>query len=436
MVGYPAVVLVLILLGWASAFPQTAGCLPVDPASHMAAHARWGLAVAASAWAVLAFGDASAALCGILLKGPALPWNPRKTWTGLIGFLAAASASSLGVLHFVARDPALFLGRGAEVAALCLLASLAAALVESLPGQFDDNLTVPLAAWAVLSFVPGGAPLLSGASAIGRAFASGSAGPERFALAALLLLHFGLALSAWMLKWVDLRGFLIGAGAGLSVALALGWRGYALLLLFYAAANTSTMYGRRTKEGRGIAEAHGGQRRTPSVFSKGFAPALYAWLSPLAFAAALAVYAADTVASEFGKTARGRTLLLLSRRWVPPGAPGALSLKGTIWGVATLLIMAAAFGALLGREDLPGQAAFVPSWMVRTGGAFPALTVLGASLLWFLLESVINEWNGRRDFLSKVVIHVMVGLMAGATTELPRAIAGLIWGPAPFGSVP
>jgi uncharacterized protein (TIGR00297 family) len=428
MVGYPAVVLVLILVGWLSAFPETPG-LPPSATELGALHARWGLATAAAAWGILALGDAFGALCGLLLRGPALPWNPRKTWTGTLGFFLTGTFSSFFLLRFVLAGRASPPGGESLAWALCLLASFTAAVVESLPGQFDDNLTVPLAAWAVLSFLPHGAPLLQGASYVHRTLGGAPSGGGAAAFAALLVLHGLLSALAYRRGWVDGGGFLLGFAAGLSIALALGPRGYALLLLFYLLAHGSTFYGRAVKERRGIAEGDGGRRGVPSVFSKGFAPALYAWLSPPAFGAALAVYAADTVATEFGKTSKGRTFSLLRRRVVPAGTPGGVSLKGSAAGFATLLLMALAFALLLGPQSRFGAGNFLVWAESRTGGAFLPLSVFAASAAWFFLESVLNEWNERRAFFSKVVIHVMVGLFAGASVEAPRALAGLLLGP-------
>lgn len=432
MVGYPAVVLVLILLGWLSAYPETPGISPDGPAAK-ALHARFGLAAAAAAWGILAFGDAFGALCGLLLKGPALPWNPRKTWAGALGFLLAGTLSSVFLLRFVLAGRASPPGGESFAWTLCLLAAFAAAVVESLPGQFDDNLTVPLAAWSVLSFLPHGAPFLKSASFVHRTL-WGPTGGGAAALGALLALHALLSLLAFRLGWVDGPGFFLGFATGLSIALALGPRGYALLLLFYLLAHGSTFHGRALKERRGIAEGNGGRRGAPSVFSKGFAPALYAWLSPPAFAASLAVYAADTVATEFGKTSRGRTFSLLRPRVVPAGTPGGVSLKGSLAGLAALAMVALAFEPLLGPESRHGAEGFLAWGESLTGGAFLPLAVFAASAAWFFLESLLNEWNENRRFFSKVVIHVMVGLFAGASVEAPRALAGLFLGiPFPWG---
>ena len=420
MVGYPAVVLGLIVLGSVVPWPPDPGCLPLAPGQALAFVKQTGLAVAAAAWAVLAFGDAAGALCGILIGGPSLPWNPRKTWTGLVGFWLVGSVTSQALFRFVMGGTDIFPWTLTLVWGLCALAAGVAGVVESLPGQFDDNLTVPLAAWAVLAFLPGLYPGFSGLTALSLARLEGAGSPAFLALLALAGANILLAWTALWRKWVDLPGFFLGAAVGLSVIAALGWRGFALLLIFYLLANTSTYYGRRTKERRGIAEAHEGQRRTESVFSKGLMPAVFAWISPPAFAAALAVYAADTVASEFGKTSRGRTFALLARKTVPPGTPGAVSLMGTAFGAAALAAVALAYAWILEPHGPMGPRG--PHPLLGTSPWFPFLSVFGAGLLWFLVESLVNEWNAGRGFISKVVVHVMMGALAGGFVWAPAAL--------------
>lgn len=88
---------------------------------------------------LLAFGDGSATLGGLLLGGPRLFWNRKKSWSGLCCFFACGTV--MGTLVYwgeVGGDwtDALILGAGV---ASC------AALAESLPLRLDDNLRVGIA---------------------------------------------------------------------------------------------------------------------------------------------------------------------------------------------------------------------------------------------------------------------------------------------------
>lgn len=119
---------------------------------------------AAAVLAILAFGDASAAIAGRLWGRRRLPWNPDKTWVGLGCFIVPAAL--LGTFAFwgeamhviepgaVAAPVSSFFGRG-EVgrsaillqAAICATAgALPAALAESIRSRVDDNLRISVAA--------------------------------------------------------------------------------------------------------------------------------------------------------------------------------------------------------------------------------------------------------------------------------------------------
>ncbi|MGH7200717.1 MAG: phosphatidate cytidylyltransferase [Planctomycetaceae bacterium] len=91
---------------------------------------------------VLAFGDGSAYIGGKLLGRHPLPWNPRKTWAGLVAFLAVSAPLAAWAYALEARPEAAW-GTAAAVGGL---ASLAGAAAESLPVKLTDNLRVGLAA--------------------------------------------------------------------------------------------------------------------------------------------------------------------------------------------------------------------------------------------------------------------------------------------------
>ncbi len=416
MVGYPAVVLFLLLLsiwGLAFIFDLHFYCVPdlFYMKESLTNYYQVVLAVAAGAWAIMAFGDSFAAVAGILLKGPRLPWNPDKRWTGLIAFVVAGTAASFFWMRFVQGSLAPMGYPEYYLLDLCLIASAVGAIVESLPGQVDDNLTVPLAAWFVLSFYMRGAYFM-GRCDLSKAFYYVISSGHLSRTFLLVLLNFALVGLALKLRWVDRNGFLIGGFLGLLIILALDWKGYALLILFYVLSQFSTYHGRKKKEALGIAEGNGGRRTAGSVFSKGFIPALYAWLSPPAFAACLALYAADTVATEFGKTAKGATIVLPRFKRVYAGTPGGISLKGALWGMFSIAIMTAAswwfMGGLMNSLETTGR------------GLELYLSIAFSVTALFFGESLINGWNAKRHFFSKVVIHVMVGGFAGIAFELPR----------------
>lgn len=109
--------------------------------------------------AVLAFGDGSATLGGILLGRRTLPWNPQKTWIGTLCFLlCAAPLSSLYYAIEVAVGRSDSSSESRMLAIACGVgATLVAAVVESLPlpDRRNDNFFVGLSAGATVAIVHG-----------------------------------------------------------------------------------------------------------------------------------------------------------------------------------------------------------------------------------------------------------------------------------------
>lgn len=108
--------------------------------------------IAFAVLAVLAFGDGMATLFGKLLRGPTLPWNREKTWSGFLAFIlfglpTAALAYWVESHNPEAAQPAVTLG----TALLCVsFAVIAAAVVESVRSRLNDNVRVGLVALACM----------------------------------------------------------------------------------------------------------------------------------------------------------------------------------------------------------------------------------------------------------------------------------------------
>ncbi|MBA4032538.1 MAG: hypothetical protein C0478_16840 [Planctomyces sp.] len=95
--------------------------------------------------AILAFGDGSATLFGLSFGGYSLPWNRRKSWTGLLAFIGMGALLG-GVMLWGESRPGIALPLAITIGGL---ASLAAAFVESWPSKRNDNLRVGLTAATV-----------------------------------------------------------------------------------------------------------------------------------------------------------------------------------------------------------------------------------------------------------------------------------------------
>lgn len=106
------------------------------------AHAELAMTVLA----VLAFGDGSATVFGLLFGRRKLPWNPDKSWAGTIGFLAVGIP--VAALFYWGEAQPLVSWRIAFVCGTA--ATCAGALVESLPSRINDNIRVGGAAIAAV----------------------------------------------------------------------------------------------------------------------------------------------------------------------------------------------------------------------------------------------------------------------------------------------
>ncbi len=51
--------------------------------------------VVGAVWAIMALGDGFASVAGETLRGPAVPWNRGKTWSGFAAFIAAGTLGAL-----------------------------------------------------------------------------------------------------------------------------------------------------------------------------------------------------------------------------------------------------------------------------------------------------------------------------------------------------
>ncbi|REJ74679.1 MAG: hypothetical protein DWQ29_17270 [Planctomycetota bacterium] len=90
---------------------------------------------------ILAFGDGSATLGGMLMKGPTLFWNRAKTWAGLISFWVVGTLFA-AVVYWGEVVPQISWETAFRHAGLIVIC---AAFAESLPLRMNDNLRVGIA---------------------------------------------------------------------------------------------------------------------------------------------------------------------------------------------------------------------------------------------------------------------------------------------------
>ena len=296
IVAYPAMVLLLILVFRGPYLP-----------------------IAAAVWAMMAFGDPAASVAGMAVGGPRLPWNPEKTWVGLLANWAVAGAASNLVFLFVSRrepDP--------DSVAILMIGAGIYAFLESVKAGVDDNLVAPLpAALAVYQLGMHWPPPWV------------SSLPARW-LAIAVAVNVAAALLTGALRIVSRSGAVAGAVAGFVILGFGGWRSYALLWAFFLLGTLATKLGYRRKAAAGLAQSDSGRRGAANVVANSLVPAAFLLLGvpSLAFVAAFGAALADTLGTEVGTLYGRRAFSPLTFRPLPTGTPGAISWPGTAASLA------------------------------------------------------------------------------------------------------
>lgn len=331
---------------------------------------------AAIAWVMLAFGDGVATLAGKALRIGHLPWNPDKSWGGLLACAAAGAAAGLAVESWMDyRAPV-----------VVVVAAVAAAVTESLPLRVDDNVTVPIAA-AVACVVAGIDVIL----------------PYGVWPASMpwLIANGVLAIGGYYARSVSVSGAIGGWFLGAILILGAGWPMYVALLAFFIIGTATTKLGYTRKAKLGLAQEGGGRRGFSHAFSNVGVAAICAiavsrlsrtddapleWMAIAYFMgiASLATAAADTTASEIGQLLGRRAFLPLTLRRVPVGTEGAISVEGTIAGLLGGLLVGSAgvlalhFGLMRTRLDV-------------------ILTITAAAFIGSYIESIAGSWNRKQE---------------------------------------
>lgn len=351
---------------------------------------RHDMQVVGATWAIMALGDGMANVVGSALRGPALPWNREKTWSGFVGFLLAGTAGAYVLTRWVAPAVA-----PDFALAVCAAAALVGALAESAPIRLDDNASVPLVAGAFLfcvHFVERSA-LDSNLPYLGR----------RIVLA--VAINLALAVLAFGLKMVTPSGAISGFLLGVAVYLGYGYKSFLLMFIFVLMGFTATRLGYARKAARGVAEKRGGARSWREALANSLAGAFFSILVItthhesaflMALIAAFAEAAGDTVSSEIGQWISSRAYLISTFRPVPAGENGGVSVGGSIAGLlASALVVALGYGlGLCGK-----------------GGAAIALT---GAVAGNLLDSLLGATLERRGLVTNGIVNFASTSFAGA----------------------
>ncbi|CAI7834601.1 unnamed protein product [Closterium sp. NIES-53] len=168
-----------------------------------------------------------------------------------------------------------------------------------------------------------------------------------------------------LLSGLTVPGVLSAFLLGVTVWRAFYWPGYLILWLYFILGTLVTKVKLKQKQQEGIAEKRSGRRGPWSVVGSAAAavvcclgavaaagggagggmegvvlPSVAVW--QLGYVASFATKLSDTAGSEIGKAFGKRTFLVTSFQPVPRGTEGAVSLEGTLAGLAAAVVLSAA----------------------------------------------------------------------------------------------
>ena len=319
------------------------------------------LYIVAGVWAILAVGDSASNFIGRRWGRRRLFYNPQKTLQGFLAFWILGGLAAWLLMWW--NLP----GRGLYSPAFLLLCAFLTALLcaigESLPPVIDDNLAI---LWV-------GALSLAALQPVCMAEgASGFAGPQ-ISLSTAVIVNLAAALLAGLLGWISWRGSVLAGLLGILVAVALGWEALAALLMFVVLGSLATRMGFAHKKKLKISEGEQGQRGIVNVAANGLVPAVIALLALcsghnllLPFLAAVATAGLDTVSTEIGQWLGRHPINPVNLRAVPVGTQGAVSVEGTLAGMAAALIIALV-PVVMGSYP---AVMIIPTWAGAVAGGF------------------------------------------------------------------
>ncbi|MBW4619034.1 MAG: TIGR00297 family protein [Cyanosarcina radialis HA8281-LM2] len=224
-------------------------------------------------------------------------------------------------------------------------------------------------------------------------------------------------------KFLTPAGLLHAWLLGVIVWGTLGWQGYLVVMFYFLVGSSLTYVGMAQKEAEGIAEKRSGARGPENVWSSAltgticalgtlvsiaFLPSFASSIVPLlllGYVASFSTKLSDTCASEVGKAYGQRTFLITTLQPVARGTEGAVSLEGTLAGIAgSIAISTLAWS--LGLIDFIGiiwcvVAAFIATTLESLIGA----TIEG-KFSW-LTHDVVNFLNTLIGAIAAIVIAVI-----------------------------
>jgi uncharacterized protein (TIGR00297 family) len=250
------------------------------------------------------------------------------------------------------------------------------------------------------------------------------------------LLGLGVNTLLAAIAWFTPKKFLTPAGLVHAWALGiilwgtLGWRGYAVMLIYFILGSAVTRIGMAEKEAAGIAEERSGARGPGNVWGSALTATLcalgyytvttnptslliqsLALLLLLGYVASISTKLSDTFATEIGKAYGQRTFLITTFQPVPRGTEGAISLEGTLAGIVGSAAIALVGWALQFITPIGIAWCMIAAFIATT-----LESVIGATLenKWpWLTHDVVNVLNTFIGAIAAILIAFIVAQTTG-----------------------
>jgi len=254
-------------------------------------------------------------------------------------------------------------------------------------------------------------------------------------IAVLFFLLAGAAASAHWRK-LTLPAAAAGAVCGAAIYIGDGFRGLALLALFFALGTAATSWRKTEKLGIRGAAAHQSTRRTGQVLANAGVAAIAGLLTlffpanrqlfSLMLAASLSSATADTLSSELGMVYGHRFFNILTLKPDERGLDGVISLEGLFLGIIGSALVAAVF--LIVPAPPAAVFAIVPlppdqhAPIVSNSQAFLILIISGT--VGNLADSLLGALLERRGLLTNDDVNFLNTLIAAITAATLASFHG------------
>jgi len=235
-----------------------------------------------------------------------------------------------------------------------------------------------------------------------------------------------MGLGAFLLRTISMSGMIGGIIFGTIIYGFTGWQGFLIPMTFFIVASTATKHGYLQKLEMGIAQDAGGKRGAKHALANILAGTIFAVLSALlksglgalslvAMVGSFATAVADTSSSEMGQLYGKIPINPLTFKKVRPGTEGAISMEGTLWGIAASIVIV------------------IVAFVTHLIGFTACIAVIIGAFLGNMVESYIGAKSGKE--INNEVLNFLNTLIGGLISALLAFLLTLVFNPPASGAM-